>query len=110
MMDTSPIWTLNARDNVILDVLNSHLALTDSQTRSIITGSRDELLQILTRKGIDYGTLRAGLVPQRDREEYVFLFEVQELDAREGETETIRETITQSSLWITDECDMDHIV
>lgn len=84
MMDTSPIWTLNARDNVILDVLSSHLALSDSQTRSIITASRDELFQILAHKGIDYGTLRAALVPQRDREEYVFLFEVQELEKFSG--------------------------
>jgi hypothetical protein len=76
----SPIWTLNGRDNVILDVLSGLLALTDRQTRRVIVGSHDELLRILSGKLVDYTSLRAALVPAQNREEYVFLFEVDQLD------------------------------
>jgi hypothetical protein len=46
----------------------------------MILDSHSFLLHILNGKGIDYRTLRAALVPQQLRQEYVFAFEIEALE------------------------------
>src|ERR1039457_1067721 len=80
-MILQPIWTLDARGNVILEVASDHFDLTSSQIRSTITASHQSLLAILQAKGINYNGLRAALVPQRTRLEYVFAFEIEKIQS-----------------------------
>ncbi|MFK0249588.1 hypothetical protein ACIQUM_33230 [Amycolatopsis azurea] len=73
--DVGPIWTLNARDNFVLQVARSHFNLnSNSVQREIGVGYR-EVVDLLGRKGVDYSKLRAALVPQGDGAEAVFIFD-----------------------------------
>ena len=66
---TPTIWTLNARDNIVLDVLSSYLGPPSAWMRRAIVTSHRELLSILVSKNIDYRKLRAALVPQVRRQD-----------------------------------------
>lgn len=70
-----PILTLDARDSVFLEVMADYSALTDLQVRREIVGAHKELLRVLAAKGIDYQSLKAGLVPSADRLERGFVFD-----------------------------------
>jgi hypothetical protein len=75
-----PIWTLDARDNVLLETLSSHLDLRSAQMRRAIVAAHRELISILTSKNVDYNGLRAALVPQPRRQERAFVFDRLKMD------------------------------
>lgn len=68
------VWTLDARDCLLLDVMAASLALTDAQFRREITGAHAATVEALAAKGIKYADLRNPLVPQRDRREIALFF------------------------------------
>jgi hypothetical protein len=76
-----PIWTLNARDSVQLDVVSSMLGLTYAQMRWEIVEAHEALVRMLERKGIDYATLRSALTPQPTRKELAFVFDTTRIDS-----------------------------
>ena len=75
------IHTLEARDNVLLEVLRSFYALTDSELREQILLALASTKEALARKGIDYGALKSALVPSADRHEAGFVFNRKVVDS-----------------------------
>src|SRR6185295_11419010 len=70
-----PIFTLDARDNVLLEVTRDHFKLSTPVIRREIQGMHLVTQKVLASKGIDYSKLRAGLVPNADRHEAGFIFD-----------------------------------
>lgn len=74
-MSVKTIFTLNARDNVFLDVMKDYLNLNEDQIYSEIEYLFDELGLILESKNINYQDLKKGLIPSLDRKEVAFVFD-----------------------------------
>lgn len=72
-----PILTLDARDNVMLEVVRDYFKLSDPVVRREIQGMHLATQKVLASKGIKYADLRAGLVPSTDRHEAGFIFDSQ---------------------------------
>jgi len=69
------IHTLEARSNVMFEVVRDYFGLTDLQMRREIQGYHAETVDILRKKGIDYAGLKNALVPQTDKDEAAFIFD-----------------------------------
>ena len=72
---TDAIWTLEARDSVMLELMTSYFDLSDEVVRSEIWGALETTVDALKAKGVSYEKLRNALVPQRDRREVALLFD-----------------------------------
>jgi hypothetical protein len=70
-----PIYTLNARGNIMLEVMQEHFGLDSRQMFVEISQSFDEFLKILVLKKIDYASLKSALIPNPDRIEAAFVFD-----------------------------------
>jgi len=70
-----PIFTLDARDNVLLEVTRDYFKVPPDRMRRDIQGMHAELIRILASKGVRYVELRSALVPSSDKEEVGFLFD-----------------------------------
>lgn len=79
-MNATPIYTLNARDNIILDILGGSLISDNKHLRAEITAAHRELLGILSSKGMEYKSLRWALSPHERKQECAFFFEIEELE------------------------------
>lgn len=73
--DFDLILTVEARSNVMLDVVTKHFLLTDEQVFREIQTSIRHLRALLARKQINYLDLRRALVPSTDRNEMAYLFD-----------------------------------
>lgn len=69
------IFTLNARGNVMLEVMKSYFSLNEVQMLREINASFMGMLEILRAKQIDYSSLKNALVPRPDRNEAAFIFD-----------------------------------
>lgn len=78
---THPIFTLNARGNVMLEVMRDYFNLTNARMHREIQGMHVATCEALKSKGIAYQQLRAGLVPIADRNEAAFIFDSQCIDS-----------------------------
>lgn len=76
-----PIFTLNARGNVMLEVMRDYLNLTNDIMHREIQGMHVATCKTLQSKGISYERLRTGLVPLADRHEAAFIFDSQCIDS-----------------------------
>lgn len=76
-----PIFTLNSRSHVMLEVLRDHFGIAAPRMRREIQALHRELISILGTKGIDYNSLRAALVPSMDRQEAAFIFDSTAFDS-----------------------------
>lgn len=70
------VHTLDARNNIFLEVLRDHFELTPEQMHWEIQGIARLTSALLAKKGVDYGALRAALAPQQDRQEAAFIFNI----------------------------------
>lgn len=77
----NPIWTLEARDSVMLDVVTSYFEMSPEQIRREIAAMQDATIAAISAKGVDYGELRNALTPQRDRFERAFLFDTARIES-----------------------------
>lgn len=68
------VHTLDARNNVMLEVMREHFKLSPDVMHRQIQGVARATSALLRKKGIDYGALRSALVPQQDRREMALLF------------------------------------
>ena len=73
--ETQPIFTLDARDNVMLEVVRDGLKLSTSEIGKEIVSLHLATQKILASKGIHYLELRSGLVPSTDHYEAGFMFD-----------------------------------
>jgi hypothetical protein len=69
------IHTLEARGNILLEIVRDRSRASDSAMRRLIWRAADELTQILTQRGISYAELKSALVPQIDKAEIALLFD-----------------------------------
>lgn len=69
------IHTLNARGHIMLEVMRDYFKLTPQQLRPEIQSMHEATIGILSRKGIDYSSLRSGLVPVLKRYEAALIFD-----------------------------------
>jgi hypothetical protein len=76
-----PIFTLNARGNVMLEVMRDYFRLTNEHMHREIQGLHVATCEALRSKGIAYSQLKAGLVPIADRHEAAFIFDSQCIDS-----------------------------
>jgi hypothetical protein len=74
-----PIFTLNARDNVMLEVIQSYFDLGGVQMQREINMSFSGMLEILEAKRINYVSLKNALVPCPDRNEGAFIFDTTQI-------------------------------
>lgn len=64
------IYILNARDNMIMDLINSMIP----EVHQDINNNFDILLKQLSKKGINYYELKNALIPSRDEEKFEIAF------------------------------------
>ncbi len=69
------IYTLDARDNVLLKVIRDHFDMSNVDIQNQVQSMRQALESELRSKGIDYNDLRSVLVPNQERKEVVFVFD-----------------------------------
>lgn len=74
-MTNQTIFTLDARDNIFLEVARSYFALSPSQVFREINGLFILLVEVLAAKKVNYQGLKNSLVPCPDRNEAVFVFD-----------------------------------
>lgn len=70
------IHTLDARNNVMLEVMRDYFNLAPDRMHREIQEVARTTSALLRKKGIDYGALRSALVPQQDRHEAALLFNI----------------------------------
>jgi len=70
------IYTLNARDNVILQVFEEISDLKEEKFSKFIESEVDELKKKLTMKRIEYNDLKNALIPvHKDKKEFALIFD-----------------------------------
>lgn len=75
MENIRPIHTINARSNVLLEVIKSGHGIESPQMLREIQSMRHEVEKVLAAKGIAYEDLRGALVPSQKRHEVALVFE-----------------------------------
>jgi hypothetical protein len=75
------ILTLNARDNIMLEVIRDYFKLTNAVMHREIQGMHLATQQILASKGTSYSQLKSALVPRDDRYEAGFIFDSRRIDS-----------------------------
>jgi len=79
MADTV-VHTIEARGNVMLEVLQDYFKLDDEQLRREIVTAVEYTTAALLKRGVKYRDLRAVLTPQTDRHEIALLFDTLRID------------------------------
>ena len=74
------IYTLNARDNVLMDVMKDIFKAKPIQLQMIIGDGFDHLKNVLNSNGIKYEGLRGALTPSKDRRELLLVFDTKKID------------------------------
>lgn len=75
MSETKPIYTLNARGNIFLEVMRDHFRIGPERMLREIQGLRQMVVDALAIKGLKYETLKSALVPDRTRREVALVFD-----------------------------------
>jgi hypothetical protein len=88
-----PIWTIEARENVMLDVISSDFGLSPERMQNEIRAAHSQTVNILASKGVKYEQLRGALTPRRDRYEFAFVFDSKTTDGKYGYTIPAQERI-----------------
>lgn len=73
-MMTNTIFTLDARDNVFLEVMRAYFSLSPEHIFREINGLFIQLVESLATKKVEYKALKNALIPCPDRNEAVFVF------------------------------------
>jgi hypothetical protein len=74
------LHTLNARGNVMLEVMRDHFELTPKHMFREIQGLREGVENALALKGIRYDDLKTALIPDRTRREIALIFDTAAID------------------------------
>ncbi|MGA7503096.1 MAG: hypothetical protein WBW57_03065 [Candidatus Sulfotelmatobacter sp.] len=82
IMPKRTIYTLDARGNVMLEVMRDHFHITPAAMRREIQGMLAETEAILNSKGIRYSSLKSALVPSSKRREIALVFDTSMIKER----------------------------
>ncbi|MDE0925100.1 hypothetical protein [Aurantimonas coralicida] len=74
-MPAKSLHTLNARGNVMLEVIQQYFKITPERMFREIQGLRQAAEDALALKGISYDALKTALVPDRQRREIALVFD-----------------------------------
>ena len=77
----SPIFTLNARGNVMLEVMRDYFNLDSKVMHREIQGMHLAVQRAFKSKGVIYSKLKNGLVPVSDRNEAAFIFDSERIES-----------------------------
>lgn len=69
------IFTLDARDNVFLEVMQDWFNLDEESIFDNINSAFKECVSLLDKKKVQYAELKNGLVPKADKNEIAFVFD-----------------------------------
>src|SRR5262245_27811599 len=75
------IHTLEARGNIFLEIVKDRSGASDSAMRRLIWQRAEELIQTLSRRGVNYADLKPALVPQIDKAEIALFFDRSSIDS-----------------------------
>lgn len=75
MKETKPIYTLNARGNIFLEVTRDHFKLGPDRMLREIQGLRQMVEDALALKGLKYENFKSALVPDSTRREVALVFD-----------------------------------
>lgn len=75
------IHTLNARDNIMLEVMRDYFSLSPDQMRREIQGALQMLESALCKKNIIYSDLKTALVPDTKRKEIALIFDTKSIES-----------------------------
>src|SRR5208283_5629988 len=78
--DIRPIHTVNARGNMLLEVVRDHSRLSPSEMLREIQSLRREIEEVLAQKDIRYEALRSALVPSQNRREIALIFDTTQIE------------------------------
>lgn len=78
---SQPIYTLDARENIMLEVMRDYFKLDSNIMRREIQGIHMATQRMLATKGVHYKQLKAALVPAADRNEAGFIFHSQQIES-----------------------------
>jgi len=78
-MEPRQIFTLDARDNVLLEVISKDV--DKSAIYKIINKTFDDMVSILDQKGIKYVDLKNALIPHHNKREVAFVFNRLDIDS-----------------------------
>lgn len=73
------IFTLDARDNVLLEVVSQDI--DQVSIYNLIGRAFDELISLLDQKGINYVDLKNALIPQGDKREIALIFDRMQIES-----------------------------
>ncbi|MEW8390467.1 MAG: hypothetical protein AB2651_01725 [Candidatus Thiodiazotropha sp.] len=76
-----PIYTLNARGHVMLEVMRDYFDLSNQVMHREIQAMHLDTVKVLEEKGIPYNQLRPALVPSVDKNEAAFVFDSQDIES-----------------------------
>jgi len=74
------IHTLDARGNIMLEVMRDHFDLSPRIMHREIQSMRNVIETVLDSKGISYDALKTALVPDRKRKEIALVFDTTKID------------------------------
>lgn len=69
------VHTVDARGNVLLDVMQDYFGLDSEQVRHTIVDAVNHVTAALRARGVEYDALRNALTPQLDRREVALFFD-----------------------------------
>lgn len=75
------LHTLNARGNIMLEVMRDHFKLDPNHMFHLIQEMRRDVEVALSKKGISYDKLKSALVPAQDRREIALVFDTMAIDS-----------------------------
>ncbi|HWY37546.1 MAG TPA: hypothetical protein VNY73_03235 [Bacteroidia bacterium] len=80
-MMTETIFTLDARDNIYLDVAKDYFKLDENTLYNEINGLLKDLIITLSSKKIKYQDLKTALIPSNGRNEIAFVFDTLQIES-----------------------------
>lgn len=78
-MGIRQIFTLDGRDNVLLEIISQDVDRTSIY--KFINKTFDEMVSVLKQKGIEYAELKNALVPHHNKREIAFVFNRENIDS-----------------------------
>jgi hypothetical protein len=82
MSDT--IYTLDGRENVFLEVMQSRFNLDESSMHDEINKAFQDCILVLDEMKIKYEDLKNGLIPSSNKKEIAFVFDTNQMEANYG--------------------------
>lgn len=92
-MTDTVIHTLDARDNILLELLRDYFDLDAAALQRTVLEALAQTRAVLATKNIDYDALKNALVPHTKRREVALLFDSSKIDSWSYGDEVLRHVL-----------------